>query len=196
MHFALFDSRELPSTPWKNGGGLTREIVCWPPGSTMHDFQWRLSIAEIAADGPFSAFEGIDRVITLLEGDSVHLYSADGQINHRLQHALQPFAFSGDTALQCELLGGACQDFNVMVRRSFGHAHVQALQQSCSLPAHGAVLVRHGQWQLHRSDGSHCTLDASGQDGAFWSDMPNGSYIEPLTSNGLLLAIALLSHAG
>ena len=83
MHF--FSSQALPATPWKNGGGTTQEVVCWPQGAGLDSFEWRISIAHIAQSGPFSAFAGIDRVITLLSGDGVHLHSPDGAINHRVE---------------------------------------------------------------------------------------------------------------
>ena len=120
QRFAIAD---LSPTPWKNGGGSTREIVCRPPGAGMDGFDWRVSIATIAQSGPFSVFAGVDRVILLLDGDGVRLQSADG-IDHRLDQALQPFAFSGDEALDCTLLGGPSQDFNVMTRRSALRAEV------------------------------------------------------------------------
>jgi environmental stress-induced protein Ves len=41
--------------PWKNGGGVTRELLAWPGGG---DWQVRISVAEIEADGPFSSFPG------------------------------------------------------------------------------------------------------------------------------------------
>ncbi len=66
MPWHRFDRATLPATPWKNGGGVTREIVCQPPGAGLAAFDWRVSIATIASDGPFSLFAGIDRVITLL----------------------------------------------------------------------------------------------------------------------------------
>ena len=76
----------------------------------MDSFGWRISVATIAQAGPFSAFAGVDRQITLLDGDGVHLHSADGQINHALDQRWQPFAFSGDVALVCTLLGlGRCR---------------------------------------------------------------------------------------
>lgn len=59
--------------PWKNGGGMTRELVCQPPDADMDSFDWRVSIAHIASDGPFSSFSGVDRIITLLSGGGVHL---------------------------------------------------------------------------------------------------------------------------
>ena len=71
MTFERFALQDLPGTPWKNGGGITREIVCWPPGSGLDDFWWRASVATIDAAGPFSAFPGVDRTIMLLEGAGV-----------------------------------------------------------------------------------------------------------------------------
>jgi len=57
-----FSFENLPVSPWRNGGGETREILSWPPGKT--DFDSRASIATIPQDGPFSSFPGNDRSIT------------------------------------------------------------------------------------------------------------------------------------
>ncbi|MBS0975889.1 HutD/Ves family protein, partial [Serratia rubidaea] len=120
MQINRFDFASLPVSPWRNGGGETREIVCQPAEGA--NFDWRASIATIAQDGPFSAFDGIDRSITLLEGDGVRLVG-DG-IDHRLAMPGEPFAFSGDVALQAQLLGGVSQDFNIMTRRGRWRATV------------------------------------------------------------------------
>ena len=120
-----FSIATLPSMPWKNGGGSTCEIACWPPGAGLGDFAWRMSIASISQSGPFSIFRGVDRSIMLLEGDGVHLRASqtqEGGIDHRLDTPLQPFAFSGDSSVQCTLLGGPSRDFNVMTRRGQWHA--------------------------------------------------------------------------
>ncbi|MBN0683270.1 HutD family protein, partial [Pseudomonas aeruginosa] len=61
-----FQLSTLPVTPWKNGAGETREIICVPAPDAP--FLWRASIATLQADGPFSPFPGVDRVITLLAG--------------------------------------------------------------------------------------------------------------------------------
>ena len=74
-----FDIRKMPVNLWRNGAGETREICCFPPAT--RDFHWRASIASIAANGEFSLFPGVERVITLLEGGEVdpgrneHLYA-------------------------------------------------------------------------------------------------------------------------
>lgn len=194
MHFTLFASTQLAATPWKNGGGTTRAITCMPAGAGVEDFHWRLSIAEIAASGPFSTFAGVDRVITLLSGAGVRLFTPDGCIDHALTQPLQPFAFAGDAALDCQLLHDTCQDFNVMVQRSFGRAQVQALQQPWALPAHGALLVHTGQWRMALPDGSTHTLDAAAQDGAHWSGLHGPASAQPLTPDAQLLAVTITPH--
>ena len=123
-----FDLNQIPHSPWKNGGGSTREIVCFPPGASMDSFAWRISVATIAQPGPFSAFAGIDRKIMLLDGDGVQLVSAAAGIDHTLQPRWQPFAFSGDVALDCTLLGGTSTDFNVMTRRGEWSAQVEVIK--------------------------------------------------------------------
>lgn len=161
MKLSCFSFDQLPVSPWRNGGGETREITSQPPGSS--EFGWRASIATIAQDGPFSAFNGVDRSITLLEGDGVHLYS-DGLVDHRLQTVGEPFAFSGDVALVAKLLGGSSQDFNIMTRRGQHAAQVQRIVETLGLSLHhaGVLYVLRGEWQL--PDGG---LLAPGQ-GCWW----------------------------
>lgn len=180
MSLTRFDFDSLSVTPWRNGGGETREIACWPVGS--QDFDWRASIATIAQDGPFSAFDGIDRSITLLEGDGVHLFSA-GQIDHRLSQVGEPFAFSGDVALDATLLGGVSQDFNIMTRRGRWVANVQRLNAGVVLPAdHAGVLyVLQGTWSL----AGGVTLSA--RQGGWWPAEHHGGQLTLLAKEGLAL---------
>ena len=42
---------------------MTREIARSPSSGADSDFDWRVSIAEVATGGPFSRFPGIDRVL-------------------------------------------------------------------------------------------------------------------------------------
>ena len=97
--------------PWKNGGGTTRELLAWPDAG---DWQVRLSVAEVASDGPFSRFDGVQRWFAVLSGDGVRLV-----VNGRaraLTRVSEPLRFDGGADTQCTLLGGATQDFNLMVR--------------------------------------------------------------------------------
>lgn len=117
-----FELSTIAPQPWKNGAGLTREIAWGGPSSA--DFDWRISVAEVARDAPFSAFPGIDRCIALLHGAGMRLRSRDGRIDHRLTEPLAPFHFTGDVPLVATLVAGASRDFNVMVRRGAFRAEV------------------------------------------------------------------------
>ncbi|MEH0072431.1 HutD family protein [Pannonibacter sp. Pt2-lr] len=59
--------------PWKNGGGITHELAVFPETAGLEDFGWRLSMAEVASDGPFSAFTGIHRTLALVDGAGIGL---------------------------------------------------------------------------------------------------------------------------
>ena len=149
----FFSLEALAATSWKNGGGSTREVLCWPPGAGLDAFDWRVSIATIATTGPFSVFTGIDRTIMLLEGDGVLLTNGTGgAVNHRLTQPFEPFAFSGDLGVDCTLLGGPSIDFNVMSRRGRGVADVHviaAAEQTPLPPARGGLLMSlAGRWQV------------------------------------------------
>jgi uncharacterized protein len=106
---------DLVATPWKNGGGVTREIVAHPPGAGLDSFDWRLSMATVAQDGPFSAFPGIDRVLVLLDGDGLRLDFADGESRPLRPGDRLPFA--ADRAVTGRLTTGPVTDLNIMVRR-------------------------------------------------------------------------------
>lgn len=147
-----FTRGALIAMPWKNGGGSTCEILSWPPGAGVDAFDWRVSIATIGASGPFSAFDGVDRIIMLLEGDGVRLQALSAGIDHQLDRPHEPFAFSGDLGLDCTLLGGPSIDFNVMSRRTRGQAEVRLIDTTNLAPlpsAHGGLLMSLcGHWQV------------------------------------------------
>jgi hypothetical protein len=107
--------------PWRNGGGLTRELLRWPaplPGAApgLDDWLLRVSVAEIHRDGPFSAFPGVDRWFAVLQGTGVCLALPEGR--RVLQPGGEPLHFAGAAAPRCALLAGATQDLNLMHRPS------------------------------------------------------------------------------
>lgn len=169
MNFFSID--QLPPTPWKNGGGITREIMSWPPGADLASFAWRASVATISASGPFSRFQGVDRVIMLLDGDGVRLRG--GTSDWLLDQPGEPFAFSGDEQISSELLGGVSTDFNVMSRRSMATARVEVLKHSCTADARdgGLVMCLSGSWSI----GGRAL--AKGQ-GCWWTDAEQEKLLE------------------
>lgn len=169
-----FDLNTLAETPWKNGGGSTREIVRWPAGSTLDDFEWRVSVATLQGAGPFSPLPGVDRQIMLLDGEGALLQSADGALEHSLTRRWQVWAFPGETAIQARAQGGVSHDFNLMLRRDGWQGQVQVVhgaRQAGRAPA-GLCMVLAGRWRC----GAH-TLQA-GQ-GLWWHGGQESEVIAP-----------------
>lgn len=121
--------------PWRNGGGFTWEVAVQ---GTAADFDWRLSIAEVNQDGPFSPFPGYNRVITVLSGAGMAL-TVDG-VEHRVE-PLRPFPFDGASETECRLLDGPVRDFNVISR---GPASVEIQALSSPLETDRGVVVLQG----------------------------------------------------
>ena len=113
------------ATPWKNGGGVTREIAVSPPGAGPGAFEWRISLAEIATDGPFSTFPGVDRVLTVIEGQGLML-DVDGRLL-AMDAASPPLAFAGEVEVSARLTDGPIRDLNLMVRRGVWRARTRRL---------------------------------------------------------------------
>jgi environmental stress-induced protein Ves len=113
MTLARLTRADYRRMPWRNGGGWTTEIARSPAGEG--EFDWRVSIAEIGADGPFSAFAGCERSLVLLEGAGMEL-RIDGAPT-LVDRRGQVLAFDGESPVQCRLLDGPTRDFNVITRR-------------------------------------------------------------------------------
>ena len=143
---------------WRNGGGVTRELLAWP---NADDWSVRLSVADIERDGPFSAFAGVDRWFAVLSGAGVLLGNPvqtvrrhDGAIN-----------FAGESAPDCHLINGATRDLNLMIRRDRATGWLRALhstevmltarlEASASPTAvlHGVFSVGGGELRRHASE--------------------------------------------
>ncbi|MEU6659025.1 HutD family protein [Streptomyces sp. NPDC046821] len=126
MALQILRAQDRTPAPWKNGGGVTSEVAVHPEGAGTDDFVWRVSVADVAQAGPFSVFEGVDRIIAVVDGAGMAL-AVDGA-PQVLDTPYEPFAFSGDSDTTCELLGGPIVDFNVMVRRSEASAQIRIVR--------------------------------------------------------------------
>jgi environmental stress-induced protein Ves len=116
MQTSLLRGADLIAAPWKNGGGVTREIAAYPHGAGFDTFIWRVSLADVAQPGPFSSFAGIDRTLVLLSGAGMLLDEAQGR-THALEQPYDIARFAGETAIDARLVDGATRDFNLMIRR-------------------------------------------------------------------------------
>jgi environmental stress-induced protein Ves len=102
--------------PWKNGGGETVEIAISPEGADLDDFDWRLSMARVETDGPFSLFAGVDRTLAVLEGEGIFL-NVEGHNPFELTRSTAPLSFPADVPTRAALNAGPITDLNMMTRR-------------------------------------------------------------------------------
>jgi environmental stress-induced protein Ves len=128
-------SQRIPQ-PWKNGGGVTREIAVFPEGAGIDDFQWRISMAEVTESGPFSRFDGIDRHLTVLSG-RLRMDMPDGR---HILNVGDSTLFKGETPVEAAPLLPVI-DLNVMTRRSQVRAEVRHIASGVILPSDLALLV-------------------------------------------------------
>lgn len=122
MRFELLTPGDYVEVPWRNGRGVTSEIARDPAAGD--EFAWRVSIAGISENGPFSNFVGCNRVILTLDGEGISLEHAELD-RSVLLGSLEPYEFSGDWATSCQLRGGPVRDFNVITDRTRASARVE-----------------------------------------------------------------------
>lgn len=113
---------EVEPHPWRNGGGITRDLLAWPAAA---DWQLRISVAEVTRDGPFSAYPGVERWFAVVQGAGVVLHFGDD--DRRLAHESPPLRFDGAAAPGCTLIDGATRDLNLLARKDAGHGEMQAV---------------------------------------------------------------------
>lgn len=112
MHW--LPARSRTPVPWKNGGGVTFEIIRSPASGSLDDFDWRVSTAKVDRAGPFSRFDGVERVLAVLEGRLLLTLGEDPAVSINVGDL--PLAFSGEAAVQGKPLLPVI-DLNLMYRR-------------------------------------------------------------------------------
>jgi environmental stress-induced protein Ves len=175
---------ELKAHPWRNGGGVSRELARHPAASSGQasdpngGWDWRVSIAEVAKAGEFSAFPGMDRVLTVIDGELL-LLTVDGA-EHPLEK-YRPFRFPGDAASAGALPTGDIRDLNVITRnRAFkGYTSIIELSKKRAHPVFAGQFGILLQGQATVSPGSADAMPGAG------STAPAGdaTAAEPLALN-------------
>jgi environmental stress-induced protein Ves len=181
---------DIPPTPWKNGGGTTRELLTWP---TPQDWTLRLSVAQVDANGPFSRFDGITRWFAVLSGAGVRLHMADMGQTHSLDAFSSALAFDGALAVDCELLDGPTQDFNLMAR-SARHPQTRMRRVKGQTRWHGktptllAVWAHNAPATLHLQDHAAVSL----QPGTLaWTALEAAQALDVHSDDALFMEIGL-----
>lgn len=106
---------DVPAAPWRNGGGVTRELLAVPE---VGPWSVRVSVADIESDGPFSCFPAVTRCMAVLCGAGVEL-EVSGRV-HRLDPSSPAVTFDGDAAASARLIDGPVRDLNLMVTDGSG----------------------------------------------------------------------------
>ncbi|MFM0227202.1 HutD/Ves family protein [Paraburkholderia dipogonis] len=192
----LIRGADLVAAPWKNGGGVTREVAAFPERAGLDAFVWRVSVADVAQAGPFSRFAGIDRTLVLLSGAGMLLDEVDGAQGahgvktHALTQALDMARFTGEAQIDARLVDGATRDFNLMVRRDAAQGEVEvwrgATQRTLSADA---VLLYCAEGSVSAAPGDARALSLDTGD-TLRIDTPNALSCA-VEGEGTLLAISI-----
>lgn len=140
----LIRAEELRQGRWRNGLGISWDVATCPQDET--EFGWRLAIARIDGDVPFSHYANVDRIFTLIDGVGLDLIFEDGR-NLAVDRLFEPHAYACDVATLCRLRDGPCRALNLFVRRDAWKAAVEIRSGRVAVSHHGPILV-------HALDGS------------------------------------------
>jgi environmental stress-induced protein Ves len=142
-----------------------------PPGATLDSLDWRVSIATVASDGPFSVFKGVHRTLCVINGAGIRLQIADAPPITLLEHSA-PYSFNGKATTSATLIDGAIVDLNVMSRRGRWRHTVKRMTCTDSLQLKVCarlifVFCQRGEFQCTAGDESHdlATEDCAAIDG-------------------------------
>lgn len=157
--FTKLLTEELVRMPWKNGGGMTTELAKGGQGSGDQSWTWRVSMADVASDGPFSIFTGIDRSIAVIEGDGMDLHYPDGRkTGLDLNKVVN---FDGGDSIEGKLRNGAIKDINVMADRRYFKAILEIASGPIEIEKStlaGSILL------IHILEGSGILSEANQED--------------------------------
>ena len=173
------DPDQVVATPWKNGGGLTRELALHAPQGR---FIWRLSLADIQRDGPFSPFPGLARIHTIVTGKGLRLGNDEGV--DLLARPQVPLVFDGGLALTARLRQGPCRALNLIYDPTIVSVVARVLPAGPVSAAAGDILM-----VLDGAPGDLLDLGAAGQFGRLQG------LVAPVPATGALTAGTAL-HIG
>ncbi|HET7864842.1 MAG TPA: HutD family protein [Burkholderiaceae bacterium] len=161
MTIHLVCADEIAPQAWRNGGGTTRELLCWPHA---HLWSARVSVADIVRNGPFSTYPDLERWFAVIEGAGVELVFSHEL--RRIEPDDEPLHFDGAAAPRCRLISGPTRDLNLMLQRGQGLMCVVApgLAWRGSFRLRGLFTARPGRW---RGEGEERQLGANT---LLWSD--------------------------
>ncbi|MBC8727753.1 HutD family protein [Paraburkholderia sp. UCT2] len=122
----------FPGEPWRNGGGTTRTLVQDSDGG------WRISLADVKQDGPYSQFPGMTRSSLVLKGDGVTLRNGDVELTLRPRNAA---VYDGDRTWTATLHGEPVLALNAIAKRGRYRTNVEMLSENSHVPPVAHALI-------------------------------------------------------
>jgi hypothetical protein len=133
--------------PWANGRGTSYEIAS--DRNEAEEWTWRLAMAPVKEDGPFSRIECVNRFLAVVEGAGM-LLSVDRK---KLQcQPMQVVRFRGDAITEAMLTDGPILDVNLMIRRKEADGEMTIVSQVGLLEVASIVVAVGGSAQVQCRD--------------------------------------------
>ena len=166
----IFPLSALVDVPWKNGGGVTRNIASGVVGAQV---AWRISRADVATQGPFSNFTGLTRILTIVTQNTMDLQYVNGTLHAK---PWEPLTFDGGLRVTSVLPDGPLTDLNLMFDPTLCTASARVLRGNQPVAAQGftALHVLAGQPK-------HCDNTFKVGDTIFLDDTKDHSIKTPVT---------------
>ena len=133
--------------PWANGRGTSYEIAS--DRIESGEWTWRLAMAPVNEDGPFSRIECVNRSLAVVDGAGMSL-SVDRKKLQCLP--MQVVRFRGDAITEATLTDGPILDINLMVRRKEANGEMAILSDAGVLQGASIVVAVGGRAQVKCAD--------------------------------------------
>lgn len=137
----IIRSHDCKTQPWKNGLGVTREICSETQSADQGGgWLWRLSLARVDQDGPFSRFDGFDRILTVVRGEGMWLRASGLELD---AHPFTPVRFSGDLDVSGQCRSTPIENFNLIFDPRYISANVQITNATTLASNRGGISILH-----------------------------------------------------
>ena len=142
--------------PWANGRGTSYEIAS--DRNELGEWTWRLAMAPVNENGPFSRIECVNRSLAVVDGAGM-LLSVDRKKLQCLP--MQVVRFRGDAITEATLTDGPIMDINLMVRRKEADGEMVIISEAGLLFGASIVVAVGGSAQVKCGDS---TIDLARHD--------------------------------
>ena len=133
--------------PWANGRGTSFEIAS--DRDDAGNWSWRLAMAPVNEDGPFSRIECVNRFLAVVQGNGM-LLTVDRKKLQCLP--MQVVRFRGDAITEAALTDGPIMDINLMIRRKEADGDMTLVSESGSLNVASIIVAIGGSAQVECGD--------------------------------------------